>query len=919
MTYPLRASLLSCSALAALSLVAAQADAATIRGRVVDQAKGASLPGATVRVAGSSASTTSATDGSFTIDNVAAGPQQISVDYVGYDSASATAEASDAPKPVEIGLKVSGNDGEAIVVTGTRLAEARALQTKQIAINNVEALYANDVGKLPDQNVAEAVRRLPGLSVANDQGEGRYVIIRGINPNLVNVTLNGLTLPAPEPDGRQVKLDDIPSALISAVVVTKSLTPDQDANAIGGEVDIRTLSAFDRNKPFFVDARGAYGRYKINKKNPYELDGQLGGVFGADDQFGAVISVNFSKRPIESENFQGSTAYNAAGQPDQYGLRDYNLTRKRIGAVGNFDWHPNDATKIWLRTSYSKFTDNEIRDQNRVDSLAYPTATPGTFTGRGSLLIRRREEKDNTKSAQLGGNFDLGAGHLDLSGAYTRAIKNDPLRSEFNFRTSSTTAIRGTYDLTQSPYAFVQTTTYDPTTIQLNSVNYDKRHAQEDLWQLRADYSLPVAIGDGSTVKAGAKYLNRHKTNNRDFQQFGRGTANFFASNATYTGDTDFYNGDYIFGPRIDYDRAQAYATSTANALAQSASNRTSTVNNSLVNDYDVREKISAGYVMATLKFGDLTVMPGVRVEHTKDSNKAKLITATSTVSDGFNSFGGKSYTDFFPGVNVRYEPVRSLVVRGAVTTAIGRPNYPDLAPFVSVDTTTSPVTITKGNPALDPYKAVNADLGIEYYLPGQGVLSVGLFYKNIDNPIYSQSVAVTGGTFAGQTFATANVVTPLNADKAIVKGIEFNAQTRFTFLPAPFDGFGVSANYTHISGHGEASFRSGNFPLFFQSKNIGTAQLFFEKYGFAARVAYSYRSKYLDALGATAATDQYTDNNGQLDVHASYQIIPQATVFIDGTNLNDAAWRRFIEVKSQLIERERYDYAVRGGVQVHF
>jgi len=221
-------------------------------------------------------------------------------------------------------------------VTGTRLAEAKALQTQKIANNFIDSLYANDVGKLPDQNVAEAVKRLPGLSVANDQGEGRYVIIRGIDPNLVNVTINGQTMPAPEPDGRQVKLDDIPSAMIASVVVTKSLTPDQDANAIGGEVNIRTLTAFDRNKRFFVDARGSLGWYEMNHKKPYELDGQLGGIFGADGQFGAVLSINYSRRPIESENFQGSENYQT-GAPDENGLRDYNLVRTRLGIVGNFD------------------------------------------------------------------------------------------------------------------------------------------------------------------------------------------------------------------------------------------------------------------------------------------------------------------------------------------------------------------------------------------------------------------------------------------------------------------------------------------------------------------------------------------------------------------------------------------------------
>jgi len=903
---------------AGAGLLALPAQAATIHGRVVDQAKGTPLPGAVIRVQGTALSATADRDGSFVIPNAPDGAQTLSVDYVGYQTATQSASGDG-----DVAIGLTGTDKSEVVVTGTRLAERRALQTKKASDNLVEALYANDVGKLPDQNVAEAVRRLPGLSVANDQGEGRYVIIRGVNPNLVNVVLNGQTLPAPEPDGRQVKLDDIPAALISAVVVTKSLTADQDAGAIGGEVNIRTLSAFDRNKPFFADARGAYGRYEMNHKNPWEADAQIGGLLGSGRSFGAVLSFNYSRRPIESENFQGATSFTAGNNgPTEFGLRDYNLVRTRIGAVANFDYQPTDAVKLFARLSYSKFKDNERRDQNRADQLVYTpaTATSGTFVGRGSILIRRREEDDNTKSGQIGGNFDLGlGGKLELSGTYTRAIKNDPLRSEYNFRAASN-SVTGTFSLTQSPYLLSFSAPYNPANFPLNSVNYDKRHAQEDLWQLRADYSLPLNIGDSSTFKVGVKYLDRHKTNNRDYQQYSRGTT-FNASSASYIGDTSFYDGMYAFGPRIDYNAAQAYAAANPTALTQSASNINSSRNNSQVNDYDVREQISAAYMMTTLKFGALTIVPGVRIEHTSDSQKAKVFTTGATAVDqNFNSFTSQGYTDVFPGVNAHYDVTKNFVLRGAVTTAIGRPNYPDLAPYVAVDTTTSPTSVVLGNPQLKRYKAVNADLSAEYYLPSQGVLSIGLFYKHIDNPIYTQTLLNQTGMFGGQNFTGVSLTRGVNADSATIKGIELNAQVQFTFLPGLLSGFGVSANYSHISGHAkDLPGRTGNVPLFLQSKNVGTAQLYYEKYGLALRVAYSFRSAYVDTIGASAATDQFTGYNGQLDVHASYQVTPQLTVFADGTNLNDAPWRRYLGTRPFLIERERYDASFRAGAQLHF
>jgi len=823
-----------------------------------------------------------------------------------------------------------------IVVVGTAQGEKKALDTKRRADNFVEALYANDVGKLPDQNVAEAVRRLPGLSVANDQGEGRYVIIRGINPNLVNVVLNGLTLPAPEPDGRQVKLDDIPSALINSIVVTKSLTADQDANAIGGEVNIRTLTAFDRNKPLFADARIQYGAYHINGGHPWEGDAQVGGIFGPDGQFGAVLSANYSKRPIESENFQGSTNWRVpatatgANQsyvlPDQFGLRDYNLTRIRKGVVLNLDWRPSDAVKLFLRGTLSRFDDNETRDQFIIDNqsaFTNQTATTGTFRGRGSVRVRRRQEVDNTKSVQGGGTFALGAATLDLAGGWTRAQKRDPLRSEYNFRTGGS-ALTVNYDVSDTPYVF--TPTVQPNANQsaygLNSVNYDYRNAVETLWQGRADVTVPLALGSDSSIKVGAKYLDRHKTNARDYLTYGLTTGRSFTlANVSYLGDTGFYDGAYPYPVRVGYDRAQAFLAANPGTIAVNAASSRA---NSLANDYDVRESIAAGYAMATLHLGTLTLVPGVRVENTRDRTKGKLVTATSALDADYNAFGRKGYTDVFPGLNAKWEAANGLIVRGAATTAIGRPNYPDLSPYVAVDATTSPTTVTLGNPDLKPYKAVNLDGAVEYYLPGQGLLSVGYFYKHIDDPIYTGTRIDQTGTYAGQALTGVNVVQPLNLDSAEVHGVEANAQVRFTFLPGALDGFGFAVNYAHITGHGSGTVpgqppRTGDLPLFLQSRDVGTAQVFYEKYGVAIRAAYSYRSPYLDTIGTSAATDQYTDSNGQLDVNLSYEVTPQLTFFGQALNLTDAAWRRYIGSKPQLVERERYGYSFRWGAQLHF
>lgn len=804
-----------------------------------------------------------------------------------------------------------------IVVTGLRQAQIRAIDEKRIADNVVETLAANDVGKLPDQNVAEAVKRLPGLSVANDQGEGRYVIIRGIDPNLINVTLNGQTLPAPEAGGRVVKLDDLPSGIIQAVTVTKSLLPDQDANAIGGAVDIRTKNAFDSKEAVFFDGEAVVGRYDLNGKSPYELNGTIGGRFGADQQFGAVVAVNYSRRPIESENYQGSETEDFAtgGVPDGNGLRDYNLVRTRLGIVGNFDWHPSDDAKIYLRTSHTEYEDHETRDQNR---LAVDDPTAASLTGSGTVLVRRREENDFTNSVTLGGDFNVGGGRLTMSGGWTKAVKKDPVRSEFTFK-SGTVDID--YDPSTYPYTLVPAggdanLFNDPSAFKFNKWKDAHRYTYEQVWQGRADYEHPIALGDDSSIKAGVKYLDRRKFNDEDQTDYKAGSTKWYMDTVSYSNGSSFYDGMFTFGDRINFFDARDYAEANPGVLKLDTAG---TIADSLSGDFDVKEQIFAGYAMATLKFGDWTLVPGVRVEHTHDKTAAKVVDASSTLTDPFNSFGDVSYTDVFPGINVTFRARDNIVVRGAVTTSIGRPNYPDLAPYVIVEDDTVP-TVTLGNPDLKPYKAVNFDASVEYYPNKDSVFTAGFFHKEIDNPIYVYQQRLTGATLGGVAYATADVVQPLNADSETITGVEFNAQTQFTALPGIWGGFGVSANYAHIWGHAKApAIRSGDIPLGYQSNNVANIQIFFEKYGVVARLAFNYRSSYLDTLGGSATTDEYTDGNGQLDFHVSYQVMPQVTVFGDAINLTDAPWRRYIGSKPYLVEREHYGMQLRGGVQIHF
>jgi TonB-dependent receptor len=808
-----------------------------------------------------------------------------------------------------------------LVVSGARAAERRSLQVKKVSDNIVEALYANDVGKLPDQNVAEAVRRLPGVSVANDQGEGRYVIIRGVDPRYVNVTVNGQTAAAPEPDSRQVKLDDIPSAMIGSVKVIKTLTPDLDASAIAGQVDIVTLSAFDR-QGVFGGARAAYGQFDLNDKNPYEADAVLGGTFGPGGQFGAVVSANYSKRPVESQNVAGASWTTANGNPvpADFDVRDYNLTRERTGFTGNFDWRPSDDVQLYLRSSYSKFTDHETRDRFRLPiggTITSASATTGSFTkATGTRYVRRRDEDDNTKTVSAGGRFALPVGSLEVDAAWSRAEKADPLRSEFQFATGKT--MTGAYDLSDVLFQVTPgASAYDPAQYTFKSVNYDQRKAVEELKQARIDYSYPLTIaGQESTLKVGAKIIDRSKTNDREYTTWDSVAASPFTLAALNPSSlSSVYDGRYAFGPLVSYDAAQAYVTANP---ATKKLNDAKSISTSLLSDYDVSEKIYAGYAMATLKLGRVTLTPGVRVETTDGDYSAKTFDNV-TSKRGADTSGSNKYTNWFPSLNAKMDVSDRLVVRAAATTAIGRPDYVQLAPAITVDATAD--TVTQGNPNLKPLTSTNLDAAVEYYLPGQGVVSVAAFFKDIKDPIFTQTLLNQNGTFGGVALTGAAVTTPLNASKASVAGLEFNIQSQLSFLPGALDGFGVGVNLALIDSSlkGVPGRNLDSLPLAQQSKTVGTAQLFYEKYGVSARVAYSYRSKFLYTLGADQNSDVWWDDHGQIDARVAYAFGKLATVFVEGSNLNNESWRTFVGQDHHLGENERYGRTFRAGVQLSF
>ncbi|MGA9658580.1 MAG: TonB-dependent receptor [Asticcacaulis sp.] len=803
-----------------------------------------------------------------------------------------------------------------VLVFGTRAAERQSLDQKHSSDLTREVVTANDAGKLPDQNVGEAIERMSGVTVDDDQGEGRYVVIRGLDPSLAAVRINGQDAAAPESDTRSVKLDTIPTGLIGSIEVIKNQTAEYDANAIAGAVNVKTLSAFDRKKPF-ISARYSAGYIELNDKTSYDADISAGTRFGDHNQFGVVAALNASRRPQASDNFQGTDGW-SDGVPDDWRLRDYYVIRNRQGAALNFDYKPNDDVHLYARTLFSHFTDLESRQQFRVklgDEIE-PGTTTGTYDGvTVSRDAKYRFEDEHIGTVNLGGVFTLGAGKLEADFTHSTANKDDDPRYNFSYEQKK---VGGSYDLSDPMFIITpDAAAYDASKYKSKEAELESDHYRETLNQASVDYTLPSSLFGGDTTwKMGVKFSDRHKKSNVEYRLYdAKGLT--LSDYLSYEADP-LYDGRYPFGPTVNFEKSIDDAT--AKDLLEL--NLEDSVPDELGGDYDVSEKIMAGYLQATIKNGNLTLVPGLRVEHTQTKSAGKEFDVADFTSEadldmGFNSFGKKSYTDLFPSLVGRYDFNEDTLVRFAATTSIGRPNYVDLAPTVNLSRDDD--ELEAGNPDLNPLKSVNLDAGFERYFGRGGMVAVSAFYKDIQDPIFQTQFTADNTTINGTVYNGTMITQPKNLKSAKVSGVEFNFVMQYDMLPAPFDGLGTSFNLTLQDSSTDGAQGRGDVPLIYTSKTTGTAQITYEKYNWTARIAYSYRSKFLDTLGSDASEDIYTAGRGKVDLKIGYAVNKNWQVFVEGKNLNEAVWRRYIGNEHQLVENEFYGRTWRAGVSAKF
>ena len=895
----------------------AQAVGGSLGGRVLD-AVGAPLPGAVVTITGTALETATDREGDFYFGSVPAGNQTVHVSYLSLPAKDFSVTVAAGQRATVTATLVSDIvQLQAFTVEGTRGGQAKALNLQRASENLKELIASDAIGRFPDHNASESLQRMSSVGLERDQGDGRFVSIRGLYADLNSTQLNGVNIPSSERGTRRVNFDSIPTETLDGIELTKAVTPDMDADAIGGSINLKSKTAFSQEGRILnLSGEGVYNDF--SKKWGHKFGLQYGQRF-AGDKWGFVIAGSDSLKEHAAFDSEESTPWalkSGVLVPDgNLDVREYHVRRLRQGLSGSLDFRPTKEDSFYVRGSYNHFSDTEHRYRELFRNTAATTtvidAKHGTVAGRPIQIdIKDRTEDQNFWNITAGGEHTRGALRVDYLAALSQSELPDPYRSEYVFQSPNTS---WAYDLSD-PYAPKLSGAY-ATAITPNSFTLNSHRIRDSLQQdkestLALNVRFDTKLGELPAYwKVGAKYRGRQKTSDtKDYRYNANAAVNlgalglYRASNFRAESTTPFITiNEVAFDGYFRNNPAAFVLNPITSAFGSRAVN------------YDTHEDVSAAYAMASVTKGELTILGGLRAEQTDFKTSGWSITAPNTAAQTFTlATTSTKYTNWLPGLHLRYKLGKQAQVRASFTQSLSRPNYGDSAGTDQLDPATN--SETKGNPKLKPFESDNYDLSVEFYPKALGVWSAGVFAKDIKNFIFSQ-------TLAGRGQGGADLKTPLNGTKATLRGLEVTWQQNLTMLPSPFDGLGLYSNYTITDSNANyGAARPGErLPFSRQSKRLGNLALSYEKYGFFIRASLNYRSPFIEdgGLGADRATDTWVDDHLQLDISTNYRLTKRLTVYAELLNVNEAPYiLHWTENGNLLRKAEYYKFGANLGIK---
>ena len=907
----------------------------TIRGRIIDASK-QTLPGASIYIENLRTGVTSDVNGYYTFSNLNPGTYTIKISYVGYSPVEMKITIP-AGKTLEKDVVLNeGLELQEVVVGGAFQGQRRAINSQKNSLGITNVVSADQVGKFPDSNIGDALKRISGINVQYDQGEARFGQVRGTSADLSSVTINGNRIPSAEGDTRNVQLDLIPADMIQTIEVNKVVTPDMDGDAIGGSINLVT-----KNSPYkrTITATAGSGYNWISEKAQLNLGFTYGDRF-FNDKLGIMLSASYQNAPSGSDDVEFVWDTDSKGTIclTDYQVRQYYVTRERQSYSAAFDWDINANHKLFFKGIFNNRNDWENRyrltlkdlnkdvNKKKEGAVADNKASVRLQTKAGSPNNRNaRLERQRTMDFTLGGEHLFGKLSMDWNASYARASEERPNERYLGYELKKQNFDIDLSDI-RRPYASAQV---GSTLILNNDFSLQElTEQQEDIVEkdlkFSMNFKLPLVKGFYSNqFRFGAKVVDKSKDKDLEFYDYEPVDEKAFNSNSFSNASEQNRNG---YMPGEKYKAGTFISKEYVGGLDLNNSSLFNKTENpeELAGEYKARETVTAGYLRFDQNFGKkLSAMVGLRLENThlkyngrkltlNDDGDPESLTVTPDVKD--------SYLNILPSVLLKYNVNEDFKIRGSFTETLSRPKYSALIPNVNINNKDNELTL--GNPELKPTTSFNFDLSAEYYFKSVGLVSIGIYYKDINDFIVTQTVR--GYEYEGNSYD--KFMQPRNAGDANLLGVEVGYQRDFGFIAPALKCVGFYGTYTYT----HSKVNNFNFTGRENEKDLklpgspehtANASLYFEKRGLNVRLSYNFASDFIDEMGESAFYDRYYDKVNYMDVNASYTFGKKlrTTFYAEANNLLNQPLRYYQGISERTMQSEHYGVKVNAGVKINF
>lgn len=844
------------------------------------------------------------------------------------------------------------DQGTEIVVSGYRDSLESALRDKRNSNQIVDSISAQDIGQFPDENVAESLARITGVQIDRSQnafGEGSFISIRGLGPDATRTFVNGRAVLSSKFADRSVDFRDLPADFVQMLQVIKSPTAGNIEGSLGGIVNVVTRRPLDNGGGFRASISAQAGYADLDRQWDPNIVGLISNSW-ADNTIGVTVAVSYSERDNRQDSFitngydcrspaalgtgQACTAGSTVFLPRMQRFQVDYVPSERLGIGGTFQWRPSDRFELridglWNRRkeTTNQFSLIALTNAGSINPASVVTGADRSvvFFNQGTTTYRVIDLNTTNNATVFNGGVnavynadgfkiegDFGYSRSNSEGIFDQSIiDNRSLGTSFTFDLQTPTGVPSTagWGLAGAPTG---TAGFFPFQVR-NSLT---RNTQTDK-QYRLSATIDLGDDYANALEFGVRYS--------DAQYFAgvfgaRARSNFL--NLPAAQQVPFANpGQFIstLGQRIGVDdfgrqlpgfQFGNFSVPLTMALYQAYLPANFSYLPNVLDTSTINEDALSGYGQLNFETGRFSGNVGVRYVRTTVTASGEVIAATAPGADLFTGAGvtirpisiRRQYSDWLPSANFRFNINQRVVLRLAGSRTIYRPEPDELATRGTLNTNT--LQLVTGNPGLDPFRSWNVDASFEWYFGRDGLFSVAAFYKDIQSFISTN--VPTGATYVSDG-VTYTVVGPTNGRGGQLHGLEIGFQTSLRGIaPAPLDGFGIVANYTFIDDNTRnrtdaSTGRAVGLPDV--SRHSFNITGYYERDWFSARLAYNWRSSFLQADRSAGALNLYTDDYGSLDGRIAFKVLSNLELSIEGKNLTNAPVVGYAESRDRIAE----------------